>query len=156
MESGFLTNQISVSVFVSELDCSPSPVLVDCPLPSVVASSCSSCTMVPPSDASSTACSDVAGVVSSCSSCTMVPPSSVSSAAHAGAGRSVRHSASAMSTLNIRFFMSFLLEKSSCFYVEIRHLSDDVFTGCPALNAASSRRSWPPPGASRPACRGCG
>ena len=48
------------------------------------------------------------------------------SAAHAGAGRSVRHSASAMSTLNIRFFMSFLLEKSSCFYVEIRHLSDDV------------------------------
>ena len=45
-----------------------------------------------------------------CSSCTMAPPSGTSaSAAHAGAGRSVRHSASAMSILNTLFFMLFLL-----------------------------------------------
>ena len=98
-----------------------------------------------------------AGAFSCCSSCTIAPPSGASaSAAHAGAGRSVRHRASAMNILNTRFFISFLLEKSSCLYMEIQHLPDAVFTGRPALNAASSLLSWPPPGASHPAFRECG
>ena len=55
------------------------------------------------------ACSDTAGEISSCCSCcTMAPLSGVSFAARTGAGRSVRHSASAMSILNTRFFIFFL------------------------------------------------
>ena len=84
------------------------------------------------------------------------PPALVVAIGSPAVGSSVRHRASAMNALNSRFFMSFLLEKSSCLYMEIRHLPDVVFTGRPALNAAFSLRSWLPPGASRPACRGCG
>lgn len=92
------------------------------------------------------ACSDTAGA----------PPSGASaSSAHAGAGSSVRHSASAMNALNTRFFMLFLLENLFCFSMSSPPCGQ-FFTGPRAPDAAFSQRSWPPPGASRPACRECG
>ena len=71
-------------------------------------------------------------------------------------GEGILHHPEGVDLMPADIQLSFLLEKSSCLYMEIRHLPDAVFTGRPALNAASSLLSWPPPGASHPAFRECG